>query len=55
MCRGTERQEPGRIKTVHGLEAGEDRPECGSHARVEGGEKMRDIKFFNDLLIIVPF
>ena len=33
--------------------SGGDGAGCGGHMRLEGGRRMRDIKFFNDFL--VPF
>ena len=33
--------------------AGGDEVECRSHVRAGGGRRMRDIKFFNDFLVLV--
>ena len=44
-------REPGRIRAGGGREAGGDGAGCGSHVRVGGGRRMRDIKFFNDFLV----
>ena len=49
--RGTGGQEPRRIGARSGREAGG--AGCGSHVRAGGGRRMRDIQFFNDIL--VPF
>ena len=37
----------GRIRAGGGRKAERDGAGCGSDARLGGGERMRDIKFFN--------
>ena len=48
---GDRGRESGRIRAGDGREGGGDGAGCGSHARAGCRKRMRDIKFFNDLLV----
>ena len=40
------------MRAGHGRKTGQHETACTRHTRAEGKRRMRDIKFFNDLLVL---